>query len=368
MKNLQIRCGYLSPTVWIALLFITGNWQNSPPAGRSGISAQSKTTGVILVQESGKVVVKINNQVFTQYLFGAGELQGCKKPVLFPVLTAKGTAVTRGYPLQPRSGERVDHPHHVGVWFNYGDVNGHDFWNNSTAIGPEHKGPFGTIVHTGIRQAKNGQDKGVLTVTADWLDKDNQPMLKETTTFVFSGDTILRTIDRITTLTALNKEVSFKDNKEGMIAVRVARPLEHPSDKPEIFTDASGQATTVPQLDNTGVTGHYRSSEGIEGEQVWGKRAKWMNLTGKIGDEAISLVIVDHPQNVGYPTYWHARGYGLYAANPLGVKVFTEGKEELNYKLPAGKSVTFRYRIVVASQTLSDTEINRLATDFAKSK
>ncbi len=359
MKNLQIAL----KVVGLGVCLAAGNFQNST-------FAQSKTAksanGVMLEQEKGKVVVKVNNQVFTQYLFGADELQGCKKPVLFPVLTAKGTPITRGYPLQPRSGERVDHPHHVGVWFNYGDVNGHDFWNNSTAVGPEHKGPFGTIVHTGIKEIKSGKDKGTLTVTADWLDKDSKPMLKETTTFVFSGDNVSRIIDRVTTLTSTDKNVAFTDNKEGMIAIRLARQLEHPSNKPEIFTDASGKATAVPQMDNSGVTGHYRSSEGVEGEDVWGKRAQWMDLTGKIGDEDISLVMIDHPQNVGYPTYWHSRGYGLYAANPLGVKVFTEGKEELNYTLPAGKSVTFRYRIVVADKTLSTEEINQLAVDFGK--
>ncbi|WP_419836258.1 PmoA family protein [Xanthocytophaga agilis] len=337
--------------------------QNSASAQRKG---RSQANQVTLTQENGKVVVKVNNQLFTQYLFGVTELQGCKKPVLFPILTSKGAPITRGYPLEPRSGERVDHPHHVGLWFNYGDVNEHDFWNNSTSVGPEHKGPFGTIVHTGILQMKSGKKQAQLIVTADWLDKDNATLLKEKTAFTFFGDTTLRLIDRITTLTALDNDISFKDNKEGMIAIRLARQLEHPSNKPEVFTDASGQATAVPMLDNTGVTGHYRNSEGVEGEDVWGKRAIWMDLTGKIGDENVSLVMIDHSENVGYPTYWHARGYGLYAANPLGVKAFTNGKEELNYILPAGQSVTFRYRIAIASKELSVPEIQQLAADFEK--
>ncbi|WP_390902222.1 DUF6807 domain-containing protein [Xanthocytophaga flava] len=337
--------------------------QNSASAQRKG---RSQANQVTLTQENGKVVVKVNNQLFTQYLFGVTELQGCKKPVLFPILTSKGAPITRGYPLEPRSGERVDHPHHVGLWFNYGDVNEHDFWNNSTAVGPEHKGPFGTIVHTGILQMKSGKKQAQLIVTADWLDKDNATLLKEKTAFTFFGDTTLRLIDRITTLTALDKDISFKDNKEGMIAIRLARQLEHPSNKPEVFTDASGQATAVPMLDNTGVTGHYRNSEGVEGEDVWGKRAIWMDLTGKIGDENVSLVMIDHSENVGYPTYWHARGYGLYAANPLGAKAFTNGKEELNYVLPAGQSVTFRYRIAIVSKDLSVPEIQQLAADFEK--
>lgn len=363
MKNLQ-NYSAMSLKSLLLLAFWGGFcMQNSASAQRKG---RSQVDQVTLTQENGKVVVKVNNQLFTQYLFGVTELQGCKKPVLFPILTSKGAPITRGYPLEPRSGERVDHPHHVGLWFNYGDVNGHDFWNNSTAVGPEHKGPFGTVVHTGILQMKSGKKQAQLIVTADWLDKDNATLLKEKTSFTFFGDTTLRMIDRVTTLTALDNAISFKDNKEGMIAIRLARQLEHPSNKAEVFTDASGQATAVPMLDNTGVTGHYRNSEGVEGDDVWGKRAIWMDLTGKIGDENVSLVIIDHSENVGYPTYWHARGYGLYAANPLGAKAFTNGKEELNYVLPAGQSVTFRYRIAIASKDLSISEIQQLAADFEK--
>ncbi|HEX8041160.1 MAG TPA: DUF6807 family protein, partial [Chryseosolibacter sp.] len=111
----------------------------------------------------------------------------------------------------------------------------------------------------------------------------------------------------------------------------------------------------------------YRSSEGVTGEKVWSTKARWMDLYGNIGDEKISLVVIDHPGNVGYPTYWHARGYGLFAANPLGAKDFTGGKEEMNYTLPAGQSVTFRYRILVNSGShLSDDQINSYADEFAK--
>jgi hypothetical protein len=312
-----------------------------------------------------RVDVLVEGKPFTSYLYPGPNV--IKKPVLYPILTAQGTPITRGFPMEPRAGERVDHPHHVGMWLNYGDVNGHDFWNNSNAVG-DHPGPFGTIVHKSVKTMKGGKDRGELTVTADWLDKDGKLMLQETTTYYFGGTGNARTIDRITTLKALGQDVLFKDNKEGMVAIRVRRELEHPSSKPEVFTDASGKATDVPTMNNEGVTGRYRSSEGVEGEDVWGKRAKWMNLTGKVGNENISVAILDHPQNVGYPTYWHSRGYGLYAANTLGWKAMSNGKEELNYKLPAGKSVTFRYRVVVTSGQQADAQLNAEAEKFAKAK
>jgi Methane oxygenase PmoA len=323
--------------------------------------------GIVLThnEKDKKVEVTVNGAPFTAYFYPGEDV--LKKAVLYPLRTDKGTVVTRGWPFDPRAGERVDHPHHVGMWLNYEDVNGFDYWNNSTAIKPEDRlKKYGTIRHTGITTMKSGK-KGELTATADWFDKDGTGTLtaKETTTYMFAAKGNIRIIDRVTTVKA-ETDIVFKDVKDGLFAIRVARQLEHPSKTPEVFTDASGIATQVPKLDNTGVTGSYRNSEGIEGDDCWGKRAKWCNLRGQIADEKINLVIIDHPKNVGYPTYWHSRGYGLFAANPLGQKIFSNGKETLNLSLKKGESTTFRYRTVVASKSLTDDEINKLTKDFEK--
>jgi Methane oxygenase PmoA len=307
-----------------------------------------------------KVEVLVGGKPFTTYFYPSADV--LKKAVLYPIRSAKGTVITRGWPLDPRPNERIDHPHHVGMWLNYEDVNGHDFWNNSNTP-PNPKAIYGTVVHTGIKQIKNGKTQGELTVTANWLDKDSNVMLEESTTYIFSGNGNKRQIDRITTLTA-KTDVTFKDVKDGMIAIRVARQLEQPSDKAEVFTDASGVATKVPVMDNSGVSGSYRTKEGTEGDAVWATRSAWCNLRGKMGDETINLVMVDHPKNVGYPTYWHARGYGLFAANPLGQAVFSKGKETLNLKLKTGESTTFRYRVLIASESLTDEVINQSAAEF----
>jgi Methane oxygenase PmoA len=313
-----------------------------------------------------KIDVNIGGQYFTSYFYPDEAI--LKKPVLFPIKTAKGTTITRGYPFAPRAGERTDHPHHVGLWLNYEYVNGLDYWNNSTAI-PEQKRleKYGLIRHTGILKVKNGK-KGVLKVSADWVEKDGKgkTVLKEITEYAFSGKDNIRIIDRTTTLTAYETEVALNDVKDGFFAMRMARELEIPTNKPEIYTDANGIETKVPIVNNEGVVGNYHSSEGIEGEKVWSTRAKWMNLTGKIGSEDIAVAMIDHPKNINYPSYWHARGYGLFAVNPLGEKVFSEGKKTLNLKLKAGESVTFRYRVVIKSGILSDVELNELANSFAK--
>src|SRR5690606_40151700 len=109
------------------------------------------------------------------------------------------------------------------------------------------------------------------------------------------------------------------------------------------------------------------SSEGLEGDSVWASRAKWVNLKGEIAGEPISLVVLDNPANTGYPTYWHARGYGLFAANPLGQKEFSQGKETLDFKLKAGQSVTFRYKILIQSgEQLSDEKVSSQFEEFSK--
>ena len=326
---------------------------------------QSKRFAIVENKAGKRLDVLIDGKPFTSYIYP----DDIMKPVLYPLRTADGTLITRGWPMDPRPGERVDHPHHVGMWLNYGDVNGLDFWNNSTDIAAEKKNRYGTIKHRSVNKIEADNNKAVLEVTTDWQKPDGENLLQEDTRFIFSGTGNIRTIERITTLTALKEDVSFKDNKEGVIGIRLARELEHPSNKPEVFTDASGKATEVAELNNEGVSGKYRSSEGKEGDDVWGTRGKWVNLNGVIASKPVSLVILDHPKNIGYPTYWHARGYGLFAANPLGQKEFSKGKEVLDFKLPAGKSVTFRYKVLINSGAhLTDEQVTTEFNKFSKTK
>ena len=317
---------------------------------------------VLAKDSERKVEILIDQKPFTAYLYPTN----MEKPVLYPLRSASGVLVTRGFPLEPRPGERVDHPHHVGHWFNYGDVNGLDFWNNSYAVPASKKKQFGSIVHQRVISAKSGEQQGELVVAADWVNYTNHVLLKEQTRFVFKGDGTSRTIDRFTTLTA-QEDVSFPDNKEGVIALRVDRAFEGPAQKAEVFTDANGNPTTVAVLNNEGVNGNYHSSEGLEGEKVWGTRAKWMMLSARKEQKPITIAILDHPKNVGYPTYWHARTYGLYAANPLGQKAMSNGKAELNFKLPKGQSVTFKYRILITEgHPPTDPEMNGQFEAFAR--
>jgi hypothetical protein len=316
---------------------------------------------LVIVNEPGRRVdISIDGKPFTSYIWPAT----LKKPVLYPLRTAQGTIITRGFPLEQRPGERIDHPHHAGLWFNYENVNGLDFWNNSDAIPPERAPKMGTIVQRVIVSAKSGSQQGELDVESDWITFEKKVLLNEHTHFVFRGGPDYRSVDRVTTLRALDEKVSFPDEKDGMLGLRVIRALEIPSDKPEVFTDASGHPTTVAKLDNTGVNGTYLTSEGKRGDAAWGTRGRWCNLSGMVGGELVTITIFDHPENPGFPTYWHARGYGLFAANPLGQKVFSNGKEELNFSLAPSASVTFRYRILISSAILTPEATEAAYKDF----
>jgi hypothetical protein len=327
-------------------------------------AAQAVRIQVVPNDSARRVDVLIDGKPFTSYIWPAT----LKKPSLFPLRSANGTVVTRGYPLEPRKGERVDHPHHLGVWMNHGDVNGLDFWNNSEDVKPEQAARMGTIVHRQVVEAKGGKDAGNLVVEADWQHPDGKVLVKEHTRFVFRGDARSRTIDRVTTLTALNERVVFTDNKEGFFGMRVARGLELPSTRPERLVDESGKPSAKPIIDNTGVSGQYTSSEGLQGDAVWGTRGRWMMLTGTVDAAPVTVAILDNPANPGFPTYWHARGYGLFAANPLGEKVLTEGKKELNLTLEPGQSTTFQFRVVILDGTAKPADIEQAYQAFAAQK
>jgi hypothetical protein len=324
------------------------------------VAAAPDRVSIIVNEQARRADILIDGQAFTSYIWP----ERLAKPVLYPLRTANGTIITRGFPLEPRPGEHVDHPHHAGLWFNYESVNGVDFWNNSEAIKPEDAPKMGAIYQRSITSAKSGNDQGKLEVEADWTTYEKKVLLKERSRFVFRGGPGFRSVDRITTLSAQNEKVIFADAKDGMLGLRVVRALELPSDKPEVYTDASGRATTVAKLDNTGVNGNYLTSEGKTGDAAWGTRGRWCNLSGKVGDEPVTISIFDHPQNPGFPTYWHARGYGLFAANPLGEKIFSNGKEELNLTLAPGQSVTFRYRILISSEILSPERTEAAYKEF----
>jgi hypothetical protein len=327
------------------------------------VSAQkNELVRVIKLAKEQKIDVFIGGKLFTSFLYP----DSLEKPVLFPLHAANATVVTRGFPLDPKPGDPTDHPHHIGLWFNFENLNGLDFWNNSYAIPQKKKNLYGWIRTDRILETTEGTT-GVLTYHANWTNQQKDVILEETTRFEFSGKGNQRTIDRVTTLKA-NTDAVFNDAKDGMLGLRLAHELQMPTTEDQKFTDDKGNVTIVKGGTDKVASGNYLTSAGKTGNDAWSTRGVWCKVFGKMGTDSVSIAIIDHPANPNYPTFWHARGYGLFAANPLGEKVFTNGKSAKDLHLKKGESATFRYRVVInnGKQTISPNQLNKLAEEFAK--
>jgi hypothetical protein len=292
-----------------------------------------------------EVEVLINNKQFTVFHYNSR----LEKPVLFPLKTVNGITVTRGFPLETRPSERVDHPHHVGAWFNFGDVNGVDFWNNSYAIPEKDKYKYGTVQVKKVKLEKYNKTDAAIRIEALWVDNSGKALLKEQSLFIFSGDSVKNCVTRNVKLTALVDSVVFNDSKEGMFAVRVAREFELPVAEPVALTDQNGIVGEKRIQDNKLVTGSFLTSENMVDYEAWGTQARWIRLSGIKENDKISLVMFDHPKNISHPAYWHARDYGLFSVNNFGKSHYNPNEKPYAFLLKKGKSIVFKYRLMIYS-------------------
>lgn len=280
----------------------------------------------ITPQGPEKITVAIDGKPFTEFHMGS------PKPYLAPLRAASGTMVTRGYPMQADiPGENHDHRHHRGLWFTHGAVNDWDFWANEETQKGVGKGR-GTIVLKKLERAAGGKRSGAIDAVFEWSG-GGQPLVTERRRMTFHADPKLRIIDFDITLTAANR-ITFGDTKEGTFAIRLAPELEE------------NQPRKIPEPKRTG---RMVASTGKETEkEVWGSRAAWVDYFGAIKGEPLGIAIMDHPSNPRHPTYWHSRGYGLFAANPFGVADFERDKTKNgDISLEKGERLRFRYRVVI---------------------
>ena len=287
---------------------------------------------VELKQKGNTIEVSIGGHPFTTYYFGPES----PKPYLHPLRSAQGTIVTRGYPMVTNiPGESRDHPHHRALYFAHGDINGVDFWGegeatpaNQTAHGRQYPSagelPTGRTAFRKLEAAESGADSGAIKADFDLVGPDGKAMGEETQEYVFRGDASTRTIDCTFTIRANHGPLKMGDTKEGTFAIRVVKALEAPN-------------------------GNMLNSNGGVGEkQIWGKRADWVDYSGRVGDEDLGIAIFDNPANPKHPTYWHAREYGLFAVNPFGEHDFyNDPKRDGSITIPAGGTLTQRYRVLI---------------------
>jgi len=297
------------------------------------LAALPAVSEVVLTRNEASVRIDVDGGPFTELYFGPGTA----KPYLHPLRSASGKVVTRLYPMQVVEGERHDHPHHQGLWFAHGDVNGFDFWS---ATAERTGGKFGRIVLRRLLRLENGAQRGTLSAEFDWLAPDGAVLLRELRTMIFHSDPALRIIDFDIRLEGV-QAVRFGDTKEGTFAIRVA----------ESMNEARG--------------GRLVSADGRTGEkQVWGTRAPWMDYCGQVEGETLGIAIFDHPSSFRHPTYWHVRGYGLFAANVFGWRDFTRRPDaDGSARLEPGAAWRFRYRVVIHP---GDAHAARLADLYAR--
>jgi hypothetical protein len=79
--------------------------------------------------------------------------------------------------------------------------------------------------------------------------------------------------------------------------------------------------------------------------------------------------VFDSPKSFRHPTTWHARAYGLFAANPFGLREFTKDpSKDGSRTVPEGKSLTFRYRVLIDEEQLSPERLAELYKQYSESQ
>lgn len=322
------RCGYSND-----MTFLSNRWAilgGCLLATVGGLQAQTVT----LKQDGTSLRVEIDGKLFTEYFGG-----GAQRPYLYPIIGPSGANLARPYPMEKGGAE--DHPHHRSFWFAHGNVNGTDFWAN----GDDH----GRQEHVAFEDVKAEGNVGCFTAKTRWVTAAGEEQMTDVRHVRIEakpdGEKI---VDFSIELTATAGDAVFGDTKEGSFALRVGPTLS---------------------MKGEGAAGHMLSSEGITDKKVWGTRASWVSVFGpdEKGQE-VSITIYDHPSNLRHPTWWHARDYGLFAANPFGIHDFekSDDKEKGNYTLPKGQTLTQRYRVWISAGDADKEKMGAMFEAFSK--
>lgn len=283
----------------------------------------------IAQQGPGRISVEIDGKPFTDFYVGPET----NKPYLHPLRTADGKIVTRGYPMVTDiPGEAHDHPHHRGLWFTHGDVNGYDFWANEDSQPGAGKGK-GKVSIDGAAKLSSGKKSGTIDATFVWKIPTGDVLLREERRMTFYSDPALRTIDFDITLSP-QQEVRFGDTKEGTFSMRLAAALEEQQPKDIAEPKRTGKMVNAQNK--------------IGEKNVWGKRSEWVDYSGVLDGEPVGIAILDNPSNPRHPAYWHTRAYGLFGANIFGLHDFeNDPARDGSLTIRPGQPLRFRYRVVI---------------------
>lgn len=289
--------------------------------------AHISSADVTLKDLPGKVRVEIDGQLLTEYCY-----QGADHVYFYPLIGPGGAPMTRSWPMEEAPNEEHDHPHHRSLWFAHGMVNGVDFWSESTSHRGKTPPPLGKIVHREFLRKESSKDRAILRDRLDWVAPDGTVLLtSEQQLTVHQPKDETRILDMEIQLKANQSAITLGDTKEGTMAIRIAESmrLSAPGKKPGL--------------------GHVLAGNGKTDEDVWGTRADWVDMYGPVAGKTVGIAMLAHPANPRHPTRWHARAYGLFAANPFCEHEMdkSQPKDSGTLKLDPGQSITFRYRILL---------------------
>lgn len=303
----------------------------------ASVSAQPTPARVQMTESGDCVQVEIDGRLFTQYHF-----KNVPRPFCYPVLGPGDKPMTRNWPMKDAPDEERDHKHHRSLWYTHGSVNGHDFWSEDR--------DFGKVVHDRFVQISSGDLWGVIHAENRWVAADGM--------LVCRGEQLLRfhapqspnerVLDFVVTFHALpDQELVLGDTKEGSMALRIAETMR--------LKGKVGQ-------------GHIVNSAGERDGDTWGRRADWCDYYGPVEGVTVGVAIFDHPANPRYPTWWHVRDYGLFAANPFGQHDFEKlpDKKAGDVRVPAGGSVRFAYRFYFHNGNEKEARVAERYSDFSK--
>ncbi len=303
------------------------------------VSKEAAAPKVVLKKngDAPEVEVAINGVPFTTYHYSNDN----RKPFLWPVLGEGGVHVTRDWPMDENAPElaagKKDHIHHKSIWTAYGDINGVDCWGE--------EGDKAGYQHSDDVTFGSGDAYGWIKAKDTWQDPNHKPILAEDREYQFyEGPAGARLIDVTVAFTASYGTAKFNDTKEGgIVAFRIRPEIE--ATKKGVITNASGA---------TGEAG------------CWGKPSPWCDYAGPIEGAGVrGIAVFDNASNLRFPTCWHVRGYGLNGASVFGLAAFTNKKENGDYTLDEGKSLTFHYRILIHSGDVQEAKIADRYADYA---
>jgi hypothetical protein len=278
------------------------------------------SAAVVTVERSERgAVVKLDGQPFAEYLTRSGH-----QPAVWPLIGPMGKAMTRSYPAGPKlDGEMTDHPHHHSLWFTHGNVNGRDFWTNN-----EQSNQNNEIRHRAFVTTESGET-GKIVTRNDWIS-EGKKICEDERTLVFGEDQFGRYVDFRVTVIASEGELTFGETKEGSFGVRASAPL------------------TVDSKQGAQLT----NDRGMIDQKAWGMFANWIDDYGPVDGETVGIAMFSHPDNFRHPTRWHARTYGLLAANPFGEGEFPRDDSQPRQgakSIAKGQKLPLRYRVLLHS-------------------